>query len=71
MDVEAVAAEMDAWCRKRIAQMTPEQERHVMSGGSLDDPRYRTLLGRHQAYMAMRSYIHGSRRQHLIEKGEG
>lgn len=52
--------EMDEWCRKRAAVLTERSNQHIRSGRSLDDPDYRLLLGEHRAYLAMRSFIHGS-----------
>lgn len=60
MQSEALT-EMDAWCVKRIAALSEQMGPHIMAGGSLTDPQYRFQLGEHRAYMAMRSFIHGSR----------
>lgn len=54
-------AEMDAWCEKRVEALSRRAGRHVMRAGSLQAPRYRTILGEHRAYSAMRSFIHGCR----------
>lgn len=60
--------EMDDWCIKRCAKLREKMDPHIMAGGSLDDPQYRCQLGEHRAYMAMRSYIHGT---HIMEKSDG
>ncbi len=54
--------EMDNWCAERAAKISAKAGQHVMDGGKLTAPKYRTMLGKHQAYMAMRSFIHGARK---------
>ena len=61
-------SELDAWCAARGAKVTAKAGKHVMDGGSLNAPNYRTALGKHQAYAAVRSYISGARRA-LTAKG--
>lgn len=55
---------MDDWCRKQMQALKARSEPHVMSGGDLNDPEYRRLLGQHQAFSRMRSFIHGSTQPH-------
>lgn len=62
-EAQRIADGLDVWCKRRASLLSGEMHKHIMAGRSLEDPRYRTLLGRHQAYMAMRSYIHGSLKQ--------
>lgn len=67
--LRARIAELDDWAKTR-AELSSEQCAAMLRRGySLGHPDYRRMLGQNQAYMAMRSYIHGSLRQHLIEKG--
>jgi hypothetical protein len=54
---EEVFAAMDDWCRKRLASLTAHTTPMIMGGMDLDDPEYRRLLGQHQAYHHMRSFI--------------
>lgn len=54
-------AALDDWCKARLDRLTEQASQHIMRGKSLNAPNYRTLLGEHRAYMAMRSFIHGSR----------
>lgn len=56
-DLEA----LDAWCKARAARLTEKAGAHILAGKGTNAPAYRTLLGEHRAYMAMRSFIHGSR----------
>ena len=51
---------MDEWCKARAARISESVCDHLKRGGSLDDPNYRAWLGEHRAYLAMRSFIHGS-----------
>ena len=51
---------LDEWCVKRCAAISEQTTPHITDGGNLDDPQYRHWLGQHTAYMAMRSYLHGS-----------
>jgi hypothetical protein len=55
--------EMDAWCTKRAAELSGKASEHIVAGRSLEEPHYRTILGEHRAYLAMRSFIHGARQQ--------
>ena len=59
MDTDAFAA-LDEWCMKRAARVSEQAQQHIRKGKSLTAPDYRTLLGEHRAYLAMRSFIHGS-----------
>lgn len=52
--------EMDAWCKRRATALCYKAEKHILAGGSLEDPGYRMMVGEHRGYIAMRSYIHGS-----------
>jgi len=54
-------AEMDEWCKRRLAKLLARSNDHIRLGRDLNDPDYRLLLGEHRAYMAMRSFIHGQR----------
>ena len=54
--------EMDEWCAARIERLTAKAGEHVMAGRSLEQPRYRMMLGEHRAYSAMRSFISGARK---------
>jgi hypothetical protein len=54
---------MDDWCVKRAAALSKRAGEHIMAGRSLEAPGYRMILGESRAYMAMRSFIHGSIRQ--------
>lgn len=53
---------MDEWCQKQAAKISAVNGAYIMGGGSLSAPRYRTLLGKHQAFMQMRSFISGSKK---------
>lgn len=53
-------AELDAWLKKQCSRLKARMHPHILKGRSLDDPAYRTDLGQHQAFMRMRSYIHGT-----------
>ena len=53
-------SDIDDWCVKRQAALRKQMDPYIMGGGNLDDPQYRVQLGEHRAYMAMRSYIHGT-----------
>ena len=64
----SLADALDAWCKERAARLRDASTEHIMSGGKLDDPRYRAQFGEHRAYMAMRSFIHGHR-QHDHDEG--
>lgn len=55
-------AAMDEWCKARSDRLTKRSSLHIMSGRSINDPAYRAMLGEQRAYMAMRSFIHGTRR---------
>lgn len=68
MDAEAVFAEIDDWCKNRCDKLREKMDPYIMDGGDLDAAEYRRQLGQHQAYMAMRSYLHGAVRALL--KGE-
>lgn len=57
---EARWQDMDDWCKNQAAQITSFSEHYIMDGGDLDAPDYRLRLGRHQAFMQMRSFIHGA-----------
>ena len=52
---------MDDWCRKQMAALSERTTPMVMNGVDLDSPEYRRLLGQHQAFHKMRSFIHGCR----------
>ena len=52
---------MDDWCLERARRLRERANPHVEKGGSLDDPEFRRLFGQHQAFLAMRSFIHGTR----------
>lgn len=54
-------AAIEAWCIKRCAKLREQMDPYIMAGGNLDDPQYRFQLGEHRGYMAMRSFIHGTR----------
>lgn len=58
---EVERVEIDEWCAKRLTNLTERSNQHIKAGRKLDDPDYRLLLGEHRAYMAVRSFIHGSR----------
>lgn len=53
----------DDWCKRQIAKLSAIMNPYVMQGLDLDAPDYRHLLGQHHAFMRMRSFIHGSRKQ--------
>lgn len=57
-------SEVDAWCVRRADRISEQANKHILSGKSLNDPGYRMILGEHRAYMAMRSFIHGSLKAH-------
>lgn len=59
---------IDDWARRRQAALVERSNEHIRLGRGLNDPDYRVLLGEHRAYMALRSFIHGSR---LAEQSEG
>lgn len=52
---------LDDWCERRAGRLGAISAQHLLGGGSVDDPHYRALVGEHRAYLAMRSFIHGSR----------
>lgn len=59
---EPAAQEIDDWCRKQIAALASVAERAVRTQADLTSPGYRRLLGQHQAYMRVRSFISGARK---------
>lgn len=59
-----------AWLVARIEGMGEIMNGYIMAGSSLDGPQYRLHLGQHIAYMAMRSFISGCKRDHLKGAGE-
>lgn len=60
MDSDPWAA-MDEWCQRQCEKLGLPMTEHIMDGGSLNLPNYRQQLGQHQAFMRMRSFIHGAR----------
>ena len=56
------ADELDGWIEARVAKVTAKAGKHVMDGGNLNAPKYRTALGKHQAYSAVRSFISGCKK---------
>lgn len=62
---------MDDWCIKRLNHLRAPMEYHVMKGRSVDDPEYRRQLGQGQAYLAMRSFIHGCLSPSLKDQDNG
>jgi hypothetical protein len=64
-DIAKLAAELDRWCVRQNDELSQAMNPYIMAGGSIDDPQYRQQLGQHQAFMRMRSYIHGALRAHL------
>ena len=55
--------ELDEWIVGRLEKVSYKACKHVIGGGNLNAPNYRTALGKHQAYMAVRSYIRGMKKQ--------
>ena len=55
-------AELDDWCKSRADRVSAEAAAHLNRGLPLNAPDYRTMLGEHRAYLAVRSYIHGTLR---------
>lgn len=51
--------EMDAWCRRKQASLSLQSAPYVPH--HLEHPEYRRLLGQHQAFGKMRSFIHGAK----------
>ena len=69
-EAERGLAVMDEWIVNRQAKLRKGMDTYLLSGGDLNGPAYRQQLGQHQAFMAMRSYIHGSLRAILLrDKG--
>lgn len=56
-DLQAV----EEWCAKQCAKLSDEASAHIMSGGDMNDPTYRSMLGQSQAFMRVRSFIHGAK----------
>lgn len=54
--------EMDAWCTSAAKSLTDATSKMLLDGCGLDDAEYRRLFGQHQAFMQMRSYIHGAKK---------
>lgn len=54
--------DIDAWLKARCEHLSRAMNEHLAGQLSLDDPKYRVMLGQHQAYMTVRSYISGCRR---------
>lgn len=52
---------MDEWLKKQSDAVATKAGAHIIGGGDLNKPSYRTLLGRGQAYARMRSFIHGAK----------
>ena len=59
--VQELATVFDGWCAKKLGQISPILHKHVWAGKDLNSPHYRRLLGEADAYMKMRSFIHGCR----------
>jgi hypothetical protein len=59
--IPCAAAQIDAWCKSRADNVSAQAEVHLKKGLPLNAPNYRTMLGEHRAYLAMRSFIHGMR----------
>lgn len=59
--VQELATVFDGWCAKKLGQISPILHKHVLAGRDLNSPHYRRLLGEADAYMKMRSFIHGCR----------
>lgn len=59
---------LDQWCSRRLNVLNERSASHIRAGRSVTAPDYRFLLGEHRAYMAVRSYIHGSRAS--LKEGE-
>lgn len=51
----------DAWCMERLRRLQSRCEPYLEQM-VLEDPEYRRLLGQHQAFMEMRSYLSGVRK---------
>jgi hypothetical protein len=58
--------QIDAWVEARAAKISEKAAKFVLDGGDINSARYRTWLGRHQAYMTVRSYLSGCR--HELER---
>lgn len=56
---------MGIWCVKQM-QKLERQMLPFFSKGQLDSPEYRSLLGQHQAFGRMRSFIHGCYREQRL-----
>lgn len=56
-----VLEEADQWCVQRLLNLQLQSAPYVEIM-ALEHPEYRRLLGQHQAFMQMRSYISGSRK---------
>lgn len=58
---------MNTWIKKRAEKVSQELKHLGRKGGFtpkvLDSPEYRLLLGQHQAYTHMLSFIHSERRR--------
>lgn len=67
-DVSGALSIMDEWCVKKLEQLSPVLHKHVLAGRDLNSPHYRRMLGEADAYMKMRSFIHGCR---APAQGEG
>ncbi len=50
---------MDEWCRSKLASLSLQSAPYVPD--RLEHPEFRRLLGQHQAFMRMRSFIHGAK----------
>jgi hypothetical protein len=58
------------WCGKRATALNEKCGRHVMAGHSTNLPWFRKFGGEHQAYMAVRSFIHGALKNAGGKKGK-
>lgn len=52
---------MDDWCRAQCQKLLGQTNPHILKGRDLNDREFRRLLGQSQAFLKMRSFIHGSR----------
>lgn len=60
---------MDDWCREQSKKLLAQTNPHILKGSDLNDREFRRLLGQSQAFLRMRSFIHGSRNAQGIEAG--
>lgn len=56
---------LDQWAEKRAKAITAATSERLLSNGDMPSQRE---LGRHEAYMAVRSFIAGMKRQNTIKK---